>query len=438
MRLRSRAGVRGSCQTRGKSATSAATRAFISGVISAELIERPTTETRCRKPDGWPAPGRIQVQADDVGGLRFEVGGRSRPCSGPAFGGDPDAVGTRDARRRPGVHGVRRGAARIRGLNARPRTGVLYAVHDGGGASRRSPVRREGRLRAVRQGAPAAGRRTDAVEAAVGAVATQLTRDRIENWDPAGQFVVLLLTDVLIFPPIDVVIRAAAWLLMAVVELALLLACANLASFLLVRALDRRKEIAVRLALDASRGSLVRRLLTETTLLGLLASGAGTGFAVWLLDLLATGTSRCRFPWRSIFVSTPASSRSRSASRSWQGPCWAWCRPCRASGRTSPAPSGARVRGRPARAAPVAQRAGRRTAHDLVGAARRDRPLPAQLPAGAVGRPGLRTRADRHPDLPDGHPLHTRRSARLHAAPARPLPGAAGRRGNRRHQSACT
>ena len=125
-------------------------------------------------------------------------------------------------------------------------------------------------------------------EAAVGAVAAQLTRDRIENWDPAGRFALLPLTDVLLFPPMDVFIRAAAWLLMVVVGLVLLLACTNLASFLLARALDRRKEIALRLALGASRGSLVRRLLTETTMLSLLAGGAGVGLAVWLLDLLVT------------------------------------------------------------------------------------------------------------------------------------------------------
>jgi hypothetical protein len=54
-------------------------------------------------------------------------------------------------------------------------------------------------------------------------------------------------TEVLVFPSMDRYIRATAWLLMVVVGLVLLLACTNLASFLLAR--DRRREVAVRLAL---------------------------------------------------------------------------------------------------------------------------------------------------------------------------------------------
>ena len=123
-------------------------------------------------------------------------------------------------------------------------------------------------------------------EAAVAAIAMRLAEDRIEDWDPAAQFALLPLSDVLLFPPMDVFIRASAWLLMVAVGLVLVLACTNLASFLLARALDRRKDIVVRLALGASRASLVRRLLTETTLLSLLAGTVGISVAVWLLDLL--------------------------------------------------------------------------------------------------------------------------------------------------------
>ena len=78
--------------------------------------------------------------------------------------------------------------------------------------------------------------------------------------------------------------------LMAVAGMVLLIACVNLASLLLARAADRRKDTAIRLALGASRYHLIRQLLTESLVLSILGGSAGILLAYWLTDLVNAWT----------------------------------------------------------------------------------------------------------------------------------------------------
>ena len=137
-------------------------------------------------------------------------------------------------------------------------------------------------------------------QAAVSAMANQLGQQYTESNAGVG-VEVMPLRERIVGP-----VRPVLVLLMSAVGCFLLITCGNLAGLLLSQAVGRQKEMAVRLSMGASRGRIVRQLLTESCMLSLAGGLAGVALSLWLMPAALSSIPKEQFlsmpAWQGLHV----------------------------------------------------------------------------------------------------------------------------------------
>lgn len=230
-----------------------------------------------------PARGRLLHPEDDVKRGGHPVAVISYACWRATFGGDPEIAGRRvkiggmDYT----IVGVTPAAFIGTELVLTPQIFVPLAMAEQIEQYKWLDDRNNQNALVVGRLKPGISRKS--AEAAVNAIAHELGA-RYPKSD-AG-FSVLLSAPGMAGTMLRGAITGFSAVLMVVAGMVLLIACVNLASLLLARATDRRKETAVRLALGASRAQLLRQLMTESLVLSITGGAAGVFLAWWLVDLV--------------------------------------------------------------------------------------------------------------------------------------------------------
>jgi len=245
-----------------------------------------------------PSLGRLLTPADGVRGNAQAVAVVSHEFWRDAFGGDSAAVG-----REVLINGARFtlvgvGPPGYRGLSlTTPRdvwlpmhAAVLLGVSGGSAANPENYDARDSRWIGTILGRLAPDASVEGARAEMAGIARQLGEEypeeraavsgpRTITVDPAGRYIL----------PVgrEAELRNFLALLVGTVLFTLVLACANIANLLLARATARGRELGVQLAIGASRGRVIRMLLTESLLLGVLGAAGGVAVARVMISWLS-------------------------------------------------------------------------------------------------------------------------------------------------------